>query len=182
MGERGEVVGFLGLSTVPAVHRFTIDGRIDDRPAWTWCAQDGLFLPELLDQTARIESRDPASGEAIRLTVSPTRVEADEPKGIVVSMMPSKTADLTSAAGVIATVCHFIFFFASRASGERWAAERPGTLLLSFDEAFACGKRQNALLFRAELSRRRGRWREHGVNPEHESRGVSPFARLRQGG
>lgn len=53
-GENGRVVGFFGLSTAHTDHRFSINGRT----LWAWCAQDSLFLPELLGETAEVESRD----------------------------------------------------------------------------------------------------------------------------
>lgn len=146
--EAGRVEGFWGLATSPTHHRFTINGRT----LWTWCAEDSLFLPELLGETAEIESRDPESGELIRLTVSPERVEAVQPSDVVLSMVRADTADLTSATRIIATACHFIFFFASRGSAEHWVAAHPQTMLLSLDDAFALGKRQNARLFGSELT------------------------------
>lgn len=149
--EGGRVVGFWGLSTARMHHRFTLDGQ----PLWTWCAVDSLFLPELLGETARVESRDPEGGELVQLTISPTGIESVEPKGVVVSMNSPDVWEISSAARVIATACHFIFFFTTRAGGERWVAKHPKTVLLSLGEAFAWGKRQNARLFGAELERRR---------------------------
>lgn len=149
-GEDGRVEGFFGLATSPTHHRFMINGRT----LGTWCAQDSLFLPELLGETAQVESKDPETGELVRLTVSPEGLEAVEPNRIVVSMVRADTADLTSATRIIATACHFIFFFASRAAGERWVAAHPQTELQSLEEAVAFGRRQNRLLFGAELARR----------------------------
>ncbi len=115
---------------------------------------DTFEHPELLGGTAAIESRDPETDELVRLTVSATRIEAAEPKGIMVSMVRPQTWDVTSAARIMASACHFIFFFASHTSGERWQAKHPETVLLSLDEAFALAKRSNAHLFGAELARR----------------------------
>jgi alkylmercury lyase len=150
-GEDGRVVGFFGLSTVRTHHRFSINGRT----LWAFCAGDSLVLPELLAETAEVESRDPESGQLVRLTISPARVEAVEPNDVVVSFMEPDAVDFTSATRIIATACHFVFFFASRASGERWLAKHPGKLLLSLEEAFALGKRINAQVFARGLERRR---------------------------
>lgn len=150
-GEDGRVVGFWGLSTARTHHRFTINGRT----LWAWCAGDTLFLPEVLDETAAVESADPEGGELIRLTISPARVEAVEPKDVTVSFLWPDTVDFTSATQIIATACHHIFFFASRASGERWVAKHPGKVLLSLDEAFTLARRLNAQVFGPELARRR---------------------------
>lgn len=71
------------------------------------------------------------------------------------SYLRPDTVDFTSATQIMATACHHIFFFASRASGERWVAEHPGKVLLSLDEAFALARRLNAQVFGRELARRR---------------------------
>jgi alkylmercury lyase len=147
--EQGRVAGYLGLAATPMHHRFALDRR----RLWTWCAADSLFLPGILNQTAEVESRDPEGGELVRLTISPTRVEAVEPEGVVVSMMKPDAPDFSSAALIMATACHHIFFFASRATGERWVAKHPGTWLLSLDEAFEFGKRFRESLFSTELAR-----------------------------
>jgi len=150
VGEDGRVVGFWGLSTAPTHHRFTIKNRT----LWAWCAGDTLFLPELLGETAEVESRDPETGELIQLMISPARVEAVEPKDVTVSFLVPDTVDFRSATQIMATACHHIFFFASRASGERWVASRPGKVLLSLDEASTVARRLNAHVFNRERARR----------------------------
>lgn len=150
-GEAGQVMGFLGLSVAHTHHQLTVDGRT----LWTWCALDSLFIPELVGDTADIESRDPETNQPVRLTVSPSRIEVAEPTGIVLSMVRPNTWDVSSAARVMASACHFIFFFGSRASAEHWQTKHPEPVLLSLDEAFALAKRQNAHLFGTELARRR---------------------------
>jgi len=152
-GEDGRVVGMWGLSTARTHHRLTINGRT----VWAWCAGDTLFLPEVLDETAVVESRDPESGELVRLTISPARIEAVEPKDVTLSFLRPDTVDFTSAIQIMATACHYIFFFASRASGERWVAKHPGTELVSLHEAFVLARRLNAQVFGTELARPRMR-------------------------
>lgn len=162
-GEDGRVVGFFGLSTVHTHHQFSINGRT----LWAWCALDSLFLPELLGETAKVDSLDPEDGQRVRLTISPGRVEAVEPQEVTVSMLRPDTVDFTSVTRIIATACHHIFFFASRASGERWVAKHPGKWLLSLDEACALAKRQNARLFGWGLERGRGgRGVSDGLGPQ----------------
>jgi alkylmercury lyase len=79
----GRVEGFFGLATRPTPHRFDVGDRVH----WTWCAEDSPFLPELLGATARVESSDPATGDPVRLTISPARIEAAEPEDLTVSMV-----------------------------------------------------------------------------------------------
>lgn len=149
--DQGRVLGFGGLATAPMHHRFEVDGRT----LWTWCAWDGLFIPEILGRPARVTSPDPENGKVVWLLVSADRIESAEPEDAVVSFLLPGAHDFdTSAANVMAKFCHFVFFFASRSSGERWVAKHPGTFLYSVDEAFALAKRLNAKNFGAELARR----------------------------
>lgn len=142
--DQGRVVGFGGLATVPLHHRF----EVGSRRLWTWCAWDGLFIPEILGQPARLESPDPGSGKIIRLSVAPEGITSVEPKTAVVSFLVPDTRGLArSAANVMANFCHFVFFFASPESGERWAARHEGTFLYSLGEAAKLGRRLNARNF-----------------------------------
>lgn len=149
MGGDGRVAGFWGLSTVPTHHRFTLD----DRTLWAWCAMDSLVLPELIGETAQVESRDPESGELVHLTVSPTGIESCEPNRVWVSVNLPGAWELSSAEQVIATAGHLVFFFTSQASGERWVAKHARTVLLPLTEAFAWAKSLNVWVFGRELAR-----------------------------
>jgi alkylmercury lyase len=144
--ELGRVLGFGGLAAAPMHHRFEVDGRMLS----TWCAWDSLFIPEILGRPARVASPDPESGELVRLVVTPERIESVEPAGAVVSfIMPDAQAFGSSNANVITKFCHFIFFFSSRSSGERWVAKHPDTFLCSLDDAFVLAKRPQRQKLRA---------------------------------
>lgn len=151
LDDAGLMAGFGGLATAPMHHRLEVEGRT----LWTWCAWDSLFIPEILGHSARATSSDPESREIIRLVVTPDRVESVVPGDAVVSFVqPEPQAFDTSAANVMAKFCHFVFFFASRASGESWVAKHPGTFLYPLDDAFALAKRLNARNFGPELAQR----------------------------
>jgi len=147
--EDGHVVGFRGLAVAPMHHRLEVDGRTLS----TWCAWDSLFIPEILGREARVMSIDPENQQAIRLVVTPNRIEAVEPASAVMSfVMPDPQIFETSASNVMAKFCHFIFFFSSRESGERWVARYPGTFLYSLEEAYELARRANARSFGAGLA------------------------------
>jgi alkylmercury lyase len=149
--DQGRVLGFGGLATASMHHQLEVDGR----NLWTWCAWDSLFIPEILGRPARVTSPDPESSELVRLVVTPDGIEAAEPPNAVVSfVLPDVEVFSTSAANVMAKFCHFIFFFSSRSSGERWAAKHSDTFLYSLDEAFELARRFNARNFGPELARR----------------------------
>lgn len=146
--EAGRVLGFGGLAVAPMHHRFEVDGHT----LWTWCAWDSLFIPGILGRTAQVESADPETAEVVRLTVSPERIEAVEPRGAVVSFLLPDAAEFDASAGnVMASFCHFVFFFASRQSGERWTSKHEGTFLYSLEEAYGLAKRLNARNFGSVL-------------------------------
>ena len=144
LDEQGRISGFGGLATAPMHHKLKVDGR----ELWTWCAWDSLFIPEILGTTALVESQDPSTGEVVRLTVTERGVESVQPEGTVVSfLLPNADDFKTSASNVMANFCHFVFFFASRKSGEEWAADHAGTFLYSLDEASELARRLNAKVF-----------------------------------
>jgi alkylmercury lyase len=155
--DAGLIQGFWGLSTKPTPHQFTVKSRT----LWTWCAYDSVFLPALLGEATAVESRDPESGQSIRLTVSPSRIEAAEPADIVVSMISPGAWDLTSVARVMASACHFIFFFASRALAD--AAPPDGSVVperrLYVDRTPQCS------FVRRGIGRGSGRCRVTGCSP-----------------
>jgi alkylmercury lyase len=148
--DQGRVLGFGGLAATAMHHRFEVDGR----RLSTWCAWDSLFIPEILGRPAHVSSVDPESAEIVRLVVTPERIESVQPNGTLISFIrPDAHIFGRSAANVMAKFCHFIFFFASRSSGERWVDKNPGTFLYSLDDAFALAKRFNANNFGFELAR-----------------------------
>ncbi|MGI8616065.1 MAG: organomercurial lyase [Actinomycetota bacterium] len=144
------VIGFWGLTItrLSPTHRLEVDGR----ELFAWCAWDTLFLPGILDATARVESACATTGETISLLVSPEGVlETSHPETVVSFLTPERGFD----ADVIQSFCHFVHFFASHAAGEAWTAEHPGTFLLSLEDAFELGRRVNALNFPSTLGGRR---------------------------
>jgi alkylmercury lyase len=146
--DEGRVLGFGELAAAPMHHRFEVEGRT----LWTWCAWDSLFIPEILDASAHVTSADPENGEIVSLIVTPDRVESAVPQTAVVSFVELDAPVFQgSAANVMANFCHFVFFFSTRSSGERWIAKHPGTFLYGLEEAFALARRLNARNFGLEL-------------------------------
>ena len=132
------IVGIMGLSLNDHPHRLYVNGA----SLSAWCAEDTLFLPVILNQTATIESHSPVTKEKIRLTVSPERVEAASPVGAVVSIAivdPTQDA-MASVEAIWNTFCEHIHFFSSRDEAERWAADRGDIAILTVEEGFELGR------------------------------------------
>lgn len=128
--EQGRVVG-AGLSLVPTPHRFTVG----DRTVFTWCALDAQFVPALLGRAARVESPCRATGQPVRIGVTPTDVLAVDPSCTVVSVVEPR--DLASVRRVS---CQNVHFFSSPAAAARWLDQHAGATLLPVDEAFRLGQ------------------------------------------
>jgi alkylmercury lyase len=140
----GRVYGFWGLSISAMKHRFEVDGvRLH-----TWCAWDAIFLPGLLDKTARVESVCAQSGQPVRLTVSPTGVESAEPSSVFISFL---LPDVRHGSDIINRFCHYVNFFRSQADGEAWIAKTPGTFLLTLDQGVELARMKNQAQFGALL-------------------------------
>lgn len=146
-GPQRQVIGYWGLAILPAYdspHRFTIDGR----SLSAWCAWDTLFLPQLLGQTAEVESTSP-SGVTVCLTVTPDRVERVDPIGAQMSfLLPDCTAVQKD---VVTAFCHFVHFFPSRQVAARWAAQHAGTFVVSIHEAHVLAHLKNGAQYREVL-------------------------------
>lgn len=142
--DQQRVIGFHGLSLGETPHSFRVNGR----QLYAWCAWDTLFLPQLLGATAQIESRCPSSGDRVRLTVSPARVESVMPDQTVVSMLVPESA---FDEDVVTSFCHYIHFLSSKPAADLWIARHPSTFLLSVEQAFELGQITNRAHFPTAL-------------------------------
>jgi len=142
---KGRIVGFWGLAIRGMPHRLATDqGAIT-----TWCALDPLIIAPLVTDEARVESTDPVSGESIRLTVTPDGIRDLAPADGRVSML---APDGPFGRDVVDSFCHFVHFFASNDTAQRWVVDHPGTFVLTVDEAFDVATRSWPALFREALA------------------------------
>ena len=133
--DQGRVVGFWGLAIPEMDHRFHAE---NGKPMYAWCALDPFLIVPVIGRSARVESKDPVTGEPITMTVTPRGINDLSPAtGVVSFLAPNKPFDFD----VIESFCNFVLNFASRESAERWAAERDGIVLLPAAEAFEVGLR-----------------------------------------
>lgn len=135
----GSIVGFWGQSIAKLDPEYRLEA--DGMSTYGWCALDTLFIPTVVDETISVEASDPMTGETISLVVDRAGVRDVMPEGAVVSMV---IPDGPFGYDVIRSFCHNVRFFASRDSGERWAAGREGAALVEIDEAFEIGQALSA--------------------------------------
>ena len=133
--DQGRIVGFWGLAIPEMDHRFHAE---NGKPMYAWCALDPFLIVPVIGRPARVESKDPVTGEPITMTVAPRGINGLSPATAVVSFLaPNRPFDFD----VIESFCNFVLNFASRESAERWAAEREDIVLLPAAEAFLVGLR-----------------------------------------
>jgi alkylmercury lyase len=138
-GQR-RIVGYWGLSIATAYtgpHHLIIDGR----GLSAWCAWDTIFLPQLLGKRVEVESTSPPPAGTVKLTVTPAGVEHVEPADVHVSFLVPDATGVRK--DIVSTFCHYIHFFPSRQAGEAWAAQHPGTFILSVTDAVAIARSKN---------------------------------------
>jgi alkylmercury lyase len=131
------VVQYGGLSLAPTRHRLEVGGR----SLCTWCAWDTLFIPELLNTTALVESTCPATGERVALTVHPDGMVPTRQSPFVSFVKPEPTK---ATADIVKHFCCHVQFFASELAGREWISQHPGTLIATLDQAWQLGRRRNA--------------------------------------
>lgn len=133
--DEGRVIGFWGLAIPKMGHRFQVEGG---KSIHAWCAIDPFLIVPVLGKPARVESKDPVTGERDSMTVTPDGVRDVSPATAVLSFMVPK-GELGH--DVIQTLCHYVLNFASAESGKKWTAQHEGTLLLTPEEGFELGRR-----------------------------------------
>lgn len=127
----GNLVG-AALTLNPTPHYFHVSGNT----LYAWCAMDTIFLPGLLDETAEVESIDPVSGEAIRLTITPNGVRDYSPTSAVLSIAVPGISCSREQTGPCSDACSQMHFFRSRETAEIWLKDRPGIAIFTVEEAW----------------------------------------------
>ncbi|MFQ5787966.1 MAG: alkylmercury lyase MerB [Thermodesulfobacteriota bacterium] len=131
------IIGYWGLALPKMSHRFAINGHT----LYTWCAWDSLFIPEIINKTAHVESTCPVTGKKIQLTVTPDGIEELNPAIAVMSFVTPESSKVRE--NVISSFCHYIHFFISAEAGSKWKSNNEGTFILSIDEAYYLGRKKN---------------------------------------
>jgi hypothetical protein len=111
---------------------------------YAWCAWDPLFLARVIGDLD-VTTADPVTGQAItyRIRGGGTITGASHPGSVLSFLRPDQPWD----GDVITAFCHYVRHFTSPATAEQWTAARPGTFVLSLDEAAELARRHAARTF-----------------------------------
>jgi alkylmercury lyase len=129
------VVGLGGLAIPKMDHKFQAEGG---QPIYAWCALDPFLIVPVLGRSARVESRDPVTGETVTMTVTPDGIEDLSPSSAVVSLL---APDGPFDENVVLNFCNHVHNFGSLESAEKWAAGRADITILPTGDAFEVGRR-----------------------------------------
>lgn len=127
---KGRIIGN-GLTANPTPHRYEAGGHT----LYTWCAMDTLVFPAIIGHTAQVTSPCRATGEPVRLTVTPDGPTDVEPATAVVSLV---TPDAPTS--VRASFCNHVHFFASADAAKDWLTEHPDARVLPVADAYEVGR------------------------------------------
>ena len=118
LDQAGRISAAYPFSATPTPHKVQIAGGAS---AYAMCAIDALGMARMLRSSVAIRSADPATGEAVTVTVS-GRDAVWHPATAVVFV--GRTA--SDCAGPSAAVCcEYINFFASHSAAAAWATAHP---------------------------------------------------------
>lgn len=127
LSKENEVVRFLGISLVETQHKLILDNQI----IYTWCAADTLLFPSFLDFSAKVESKDPISGEIVKLSVNGDHLKWTDPVPIYIS-----SVDKADSCDIRNSFCNHTHFFASEQNAKIWLETNPEANISSVDEFF----------------------------------------------
>jgi alkylmercury lyase len=126
----GALVGF-GLTLQPTPHAFEVEGK----QLFTWCAFDALFLPAILERSARVSSPCAASGTLVRLRVTPTEIGELEPADAVISLVVPRRVET-----IRESFCGMVSFVASEKVAAQWLQAHPEATAVPVAEAFTMAR------------------------------------------
>lgn len=113
---QGRLLGF-GLTQRPTQHRLLVGGR----ELYAFCAADTLMLTLMLDQPTTVESPCAATGQPIRIELTPQAVTSLRPTTAVLSQVRL----CSSMTDIRAQGCDHGHFFATADAAQQWQSEHP---------------------------------------------------------
>ena len=141
LDRQGAVTGFGGLTLDPTRHRLEVAGQV----LHTWCAWDAIFIPGILHSAGRLESKSPAGGETVVVSVDETGTPTEYDPAVTMTMPDTACCDLET--DVRGTFCDAVNLFPSLDSAREWAQGRKGLFALTLEQAAAMGCHKNITQF-----------------------------------
>jgi alkylmercury lyase len=119
--------------------------KLEDKTLYTWCAWDGLFIPELLKVSATLITQCPISKTRLSVFVDDQGSFETTPSEIVMSFLEPKQGMFDQ--DIIGQFCDYIYLFQDRETARQWTDSNPYTLLLDLAQAMELGRLKNQKQF-----------------------------------
>ncbi len=133
----GAITAYGGLSLIPANHKL----KAGSKELYTWCVFDALFLPEILNKSAKVSTCCPATGETIEIEMTPQAIISSRPSKPVMSIIaPDSAACCENLRGAF---CNHVNLFVDDRAFRDWAADRTDVAYVSLEEAHELALQQN---------------------------------------
>ena len=142
---RGGIRAAYPFSGTPTAHTVAIAGG---PTVWAMCAIDALGMAAMLGRDVTITSRDPYTGEPIRVDIRDRRAAWEPDTGVVVDGADAPGGDPcgpgTAGDGAAAAAdrcCHVVNFFTGPATATAWLGEHPAVsgVVLTREQALRLG-------------------------------------------
>lgn len=143
---RGRIISYWGMSVSETPHRLTFGTHA----IYAWCAWDGLFIPQVVGRSARLESRCAQTAAPLALDVGPRGVESGGTPPVVSFKAPGPSE---TPAGIAHMLSRFMHFFSSETAAAQWVARHPGAVLLTLETAWQLARRRNEARYRGQWER-----------------------------
>lgn len=135
--DSGKIVGFVGFSLKPTNHSFFIGTK----KFYTWCVFDALFLPSLLQTSARLVTTCPSSNKKIEVNLTDHSVLDASPPAPVVSLVATTAEECCN--DLRAVFCNHVNLFHDMLAFEKWTKNKEGQIAVPLKEAFAMALARN---------------------------------------
>jgi hypothetical protein len=135
LDQAGRISAAYPFSAAPTIHQVQIEGCAS---TYAMCAIDALGMAKMLLTSVEIRSADPASGEAVTVTVSGSGAVWHPAAAVVFIGRTASECTGPSAA----VCCDYINFFACHSTAAAWAAAHPEVTggILGQDRALEVGE------------------------------------------
>lgn len=141
LDEQGAILAFGGMSLVPTHHRFVCKGI----ELYTWCVFDGLFLPEVLGDTATLTTHCPESWSELTVELAPGKVRVARPSDCVMSII---SPDIKACCDNLREAfCDHVNLFKDERTFRVWSQNRQDVGCVTLEEAQLFARRRNAMRY-----------------------------------
>ena len=125
--------------------------KIDNKILYGWCAWDTLFIPQVLNKSATVISKDHLTNQELIIKIDQDGSIVESVEGIQVSMLIADEKSITE--DVVNSFCHYIHFFRNEENAHKWAEANEGTFIINLDEAIVLSQLKNRSQFKNEFGK-----------------------------